>query len=338
MSWAWWGGAAEAQQSGGGVTATPSTLALALTTFAPTVSAPRLCTPTTKALTITTFAPTVTVGTLCTPATRALTITAFAPTVSAPRLCTPATKALTLATFAPTVSAPRLATPSTAALTISTFAPTVSTPRLVAPATLALTISTFAPTVATPRLVTPATAALTLATFAPVVTAGSGSSVLVTPLTLALTITTFAPTVAVAGENGGGLPFRVRERPLPEPYRHAEPAAPRQSAKVLAASYQHVGSLAFGIQLKSQVKFVFVPTPVAKATAPRPAIGPSIREAAPVPRLHVHAGRLAATICLASTIRFHSRHAELLALDELLIKHRGNIVMAEEEWHAGLRS
>ena len=66
-------------------------------------------TPTTKALTLATFAPTVTAtggGTTVTPTTLALALTTFAPTVTTPRLVTPATLALTLTTFVPTVTVP----------------------------------------------------------------------------------------------------------------------------------------------------------------------------------------------------------------------------------------
>jgi hypothetical protein len=55
----------------------PPTKALTLTTFAPTVSAPRLCTPTTLALTLTTF--NAVKGDGYVPTTKALTLTAFAP-------------------------------------------------------------------------------------------------------------------------------------------------------------------------------------------------------------------------------------------------------------------
>ena len=89
-----------AAPAGGGVTATPGTASLVLTTFAPVVSTPRL----------------VTVG------KATLTLTTFAPTVAAPRLVTPGKLALTLTTFAPTVSVPRLVTVGKLSLTLTTFA------------------------------------------------------------------------------------------------------------------------------------------------------------------------------------------------------------------------
>jgi len=175
------------------VRVTPTTQALTLATFAPTVLAPRVVTPPTTALVIATFAPSVTVGVRVTPPTLALITTGLAPTVSTPRLVMPAALTLTVATFAPTVQTPRLATPGTAALALSTFAPTVGEGGgvTVTPGTLALTISTFAPAVSAPRLATPGTLALTLSAFAPAVSAPR----LVTPGTLVLAISAFAPAV-----------------------------------------------------------------------------------------------------------------------------------------------
>jgi hypothetical protein len=110
----------------GGVSVTPTTAALVLTTFAPTVLTPRLVTPTTAALVLTTFAPTVATPVLVTPGKASLVLTTFAPTVTAPQLVTPTTAALVLATFAPTVVVNTPATPTTAALVLTTFEPTVT--------------------------------------------------------------------------------------------------------------------------------------------------------------------------------------------------------------------
>ena len=89
-----------------GVTVTPTTLALILTEFVPTVSAPRLVTPTTLALVLSEFAPTVSTPRLVTPTTLALVLTEFVPTVSvgAAIEVTPGTLAQTLAFFAPTIT------------------------------------------------------------------------------------------------------------------------------------------------------------------------------------------------------------------------------------------
>ena len=139
-----------------GTTATPTTLALTLATFAPTVVLPQTVTPTTLVLTLATFAPVIKL--VVTPTTAALTLTAFAPTVTATanQSVTPTTLALTLATFAPTVSTPQLVTPTTTALTMTTFAPTVtaSDHQTVTPTTVALTLATFAPTVTATELQT----------------------------------------------------------------------------------------------------------------------------------------------------------------------------------------
>jgi len=179
----------------GGVTVTPTTAALTLTTFAPTVLTPRLVTPGVVALALTTFAPTVGIGVVVTPTTAVLTLTSFNPTVQTPVVVTLGVLALTLTTFAPTVTAGGnvVVTPTTLALTLTTFAPTVTVSGdvVVTPTTLALTLTTFAPTVLTPRLVTPGVLSLTLTMFAPTVQIG----IIVTPGTLALVLTLFAPTV-----------------------------------------------------------------------------------------------------------------------------------------------
>ncbi len=69
----------------GGITVTPSTLALVLSEFAPTVSTPRLVTPPTLALVLSEFAPTVTAtaNQLVTPPTLALTLASLVPTADA---------------------------------------------------------------------------------------------------------------------------------------------------------------------------------------------------------------------------------------------------------------
>jgi prolyl-tRNA editing enzyme YbaK/EbsC (Cys-tRNA(Pro) deacylase) len=94
-------------------------------------------TPTTAALTLTGYAPTVTAGSNVnvTPPTRAVVLAAFAPTVLAPRVCIPGIAALVLAAFAPTVVATSgvNVTPSTASLALTSYAPTVLTPIVVTP-------------------------------------------------------------------------------------------------------------------------------------------------------------------------------------------------------------
>ncbi len=133
---------------GGGVTVTPTTLALILSEFVPTVSTPRLITPPTLALTLSEFAPTVSTPRLVTPATLALVLTEFAPTVSVGIVVTVPLATLSLSTFVPTISTPRLVTPTTLALILTEFVPLVSVGAAieVTPGTLALILATFAPT------------------------------------------------------------------------------------------------------------------------------------------------------------------------------------------------
>ncbi len=139
--------------AGGGITVTPTTLALVLSEFAPTVTTPRLVTPSTLALVLSEFAPTVPIGTIVTPGVLALSLSTFVPTVTATanQLVTPPTLALTLATFAPAATATenQLVTPSVLALILSEFAPTVTVGAAVTvtPGTLAQALAFFAPTV-----------------------------------------------------------------------------------------------------------------------------------------------------------------------------------------------
>ncbi len=152
---------------------------------------PQLVTPSTLALTITTYAPSIVIGTVITPSTLALALTTYAPTVLTPRLVTPAVLALVLTAYAPTILTPVLATPGTLALAITTYIPSVTIGTLSTPSTLALALTTYAPTVLTPRLVTPAVLALVLTAYAPTIL----TPVLATPSTLALVLTFYAPTI-----------------------------------------------------------------------------------------------------------------------------------------------
>lgn len=104
----------------------PGAATLTLTTFAPTVSTPRLVTPPAATLTLASFAPSVTVGVSVTPPTAALVTTTFAPSVLTPRLVTPPTTALIITAFVPSVLTPRLITPPLLALILATFAPDVT--------------------------------------------------------------------------------------------------------------------------------------------------------------------------------------------------------------------
>jgi len=183
------------------VTVTPTTVALTITRFAPTVSVTdhKLVTPTTVALALSAFAPTVTASDhkLVTPTTVALILAGFAPTVTVGVRVVPTTVALVLSPFAPTVTATdhKLLVPGTRALVITTFAPSVQVPMLVIPAAASLVLSPFAPVVTASdhQIVMPGVVALVLTPFAPeVVVLQSGTIV---PGTLALVLTTYPPTV-----------------------------------------------------------------------------------------------------------------------------------------------
>lgn len=115
------------------VSVTPGVASLALTTYAPTVTA--------------TNHQTVTPGVV------SLVLSPFAPTVTASdhKTATPGVVSLTLTTFAPTVTAlaGTTVTPDPAALVLTGYAPTVvvSTTTTITPDTLALVLTTYAPTV-----------------------------------------------------------------------------------------------------------------------------------------------------------------------------------------------
>lgn len=129
-----------------GTVVIPSTVALVLATFAPTVLTPRTAIPSTVGLTLTAFAPAINVGKTVVPSTLELVTAAFAPTVLTPRTITPTTRALVTTGFAPTIQdAGKIVTPATLAFVTAAFAPTVLLPRVARPSTLALTLTTFAP-------------------------------------------------------------------------------------------------------------------------------------------------------------------------------------------------
>jgi hypothetical protein len=132
---------------GADVTVTPSTLALSITTFAPTVTASdhKTATPTTLALVLTTFAPTVTatVGDVYTVPTVALTLTTFAPTVLLPKLATPTTASLEMTLNAPVFGLGYV--PTTASLVTATFAPTLIFGFVATPVTANLILFEYQP-------------------------------------------------------------------------------------------------------------------------------------------------------------------------------------------------
>lgn len=130
-----------------------------------------LVTPSTLALVITTYAPSISISDnqLVTPTTLALTLTLYASVVSTPRLVTPPTLALVLTTYIPGITVGIRSTPSTLALVLTAYIPTITTSshQLLTPTTLALILTKYAPTVSTPRLVTPATLSLIVNLYIP---------------------------------------------------------------------------------------------------------------------------------------------------------------------------
>ena len=207
----WYGTTVEIIAAASGISVTPDTASLTLSTFAPTVTATanQFVTPTTASLTLSTFAPTVTASDhqSVTPTTASLTLTTFAPTVNVGnnQTVTPDTASLTLTTFEPTVTATanQFVTPTTASLSLTTFAPTVTAGNhiSVTPITATLTLTTFIPTVAATanQAVTPTTATLTLTTFAPTVATGT-PVVEPSPITTPITVTEGDPILALVSQ------------------------------------------------------------------------------------------------------------------------------------------
>jgi hypothetical protein len=199
---------------------TPTTKALVLTTYAPTVSvsANQTATPTTLALTLTTYAPSVVVNNIVTPTTLALTLTTYAPSVVIDNIVTPTTLTLALTTYEPTVTtAPPAVTngriPTIGFLsqaikwvTLLGFHTRETGDKVVIPTTLGLTLTTYAPTVTVTPYVVPTTVDLVLTTYAPTVTATT--LVVAVPTTLALTLTTYAPTVTIGTGKGPNVWMR----------------------------------------------------------------------------------------------------------------------------------
>jgi hypothetical protein len=194
-------------------TVTPSTLALALTEYAPTVINPQSATPDTLALALTQYAPSVVIGKRVIPDTPALLLTEYAPTVVNPQGQPPDTLALTLTAYAPAVIIGVHATPDTVALVLTKYAPAVVQGYNFTPDTVALVLTEYAPTVLTPRTATPDTLSLLLTKYAPVISLAIIPGVLsllltsypptaltprlVTPDVLALLLTRLAPNVAI---------------------------------------------------------------------------------------------------------------------------------------------
>ncbi len=87
--------------------ADPATVALVLTTFAPTVATPRTVHPASAALIITGFAPIIGVNITASPASASLVVTGYSPTVLTPRnigVARPAAATLIITGYAPEIT------------------------------------------------------------------------------------------------------------------------------------------------------------------------------------------------------------------------------------------
>jgi hypothetical protein len=193
--------------------ATPTTRALTLATFAPTVAATAHQTliPTAASLQLGEQVPTVTAGAdvAVIPGTASVTTSTYAPTVTAAQhvSVTPITKALTTSSFVPTatISDHQRVTPTTAVLTITEQVPAAQTPSRVVPATAPLAITKYASQVRTPQTFTPGLKTLTTATFAPTIT----NPQTYIPAKAALALSAFAPIVDVTAASTIVVPARA---------------------------------------------------------------------------------------------------------------------------------
>lgn len=159
--------------------------------------------PTTAALVLTGFAPTVATPRAVVPGVATLVLTGKVAAIAAPRVLTPGKATLALSTFAPSVAAPRLVTPGKSSLVLTGFAPSAnaSVPVSVVPQAAALVLTGYSPDVAgdlrngelghvvsdtgrrlrfpiadelpEPVEITPGAARLTLKTYAPAITKAS---------------------------------------------------------------------------------------------------------------------------------------------------------------------
>lgn len=172
-------------------TITTATASIALSLFEPTVITPQVAIPTSRAIVLSTFAPSLTGSKTTIPATVSLVTTVFTPQVVTPQVVTPTTKVSILNTYAPNLLSVITVTPAPLTLLTSTLVPVVITPQVVIPVTKALSITTYAPTIVKPLVAIPATAALTITAFAPTTKIPQ----VAVPTTTALNITTYAPSL-----------------------------------------------------------------------------------------------------------------------------------------------
>lgn len=180
-----------------GGTATPSAVALTVSTPAATASGGAVATPAAVALTATTPAASAKGSSSTSPAAVALTVSTPAPTVTGGANTAPAAVARTVSTPAPTASGGSVTTPAAVALAVTAPAPTVTGGSNTSPAAVALTATTPAPTVTGGANTSPAAVALTVVTPAPTASGGGGGDGTAVPAAVALSVS--SPTATVSG-------------------------------------------------------------------------------------------------------------------------------------------
>ncbi len=182
--------------AGGGVTVTPFTATLSLSTLVPTASTPQIIAPGVINLLTATFTPIV--GLSVIPPPIALSITSFAPTITTTNniIVTPNVVILSLNAFVPVIKL--VITPLALSLGLTTFVPTISVSdnKLVTIPTTDLSVSLFAPTVLTPYISTPPTLSLSLTAFIPAITT-TGNKIEI-PNVGTLSLSAFAPTTSIS--------------------------------------------------------------------------------------------------------------------------------------------
>jgi len=181
---------------GGGVTSTPFTATLSLSTLIPTASTPQIITPGVINLSTATFTPIV--GLSVIPPPIALSITSFISTITTTNniIVTPDVVVLSLNAFVPVIKLG--ITPPTLALSLTTFIPTISISdnKLVIIPTTNLSVSLFVSTISTPHISTLPTSSLSLAAFVPIVTV-TGNQIII-PNTGTLLLSILVPTIAIS--------------------------------------------------------------------------------------------------------------------------------------------
>ena len=175
----------------GSVTVTPSTLELALTQHAPSLSYDYTVTPATLDLALTQHAPAVVIDYTVTPSTLALALTQHVPTTVVDCTITPSTSALALTQHAPIVVVDYIVIPATLVLALTQHAPVILAGVIVTPDTLELALTQHVPSLAFDYTITPDALALALTLHAPTIITAIDETVF--PDTLQLVLTPWTP-------------------------------------------------------------------------------------------------------------------------------------------------